>query len=172
MISTQGILRARGSIIRQLSVMERQIDYLVDAEKNLATVRSKLTELNKAALITPTLPQNVIQTVALLNSYTFYDSLKANIIRDIDKGCGIMCGFLIPLIDICIENQDFLLKIWIKNRIIELDDIRRVHLTDRELCIPLPIASAMLIPYLEETRTGNQPGWFASVRNAIRKLLE
>lgn len=172
MMPEENILRTRRIIVRDLSMLERMTGRLEDVMNNLSDIETKIGELHKRIIIRQSLPDDLIKSVALFNSYAYYNKRHASYLRDIDATTASIAGFIALLIDDCFATRDVNLKFWIKNRIAELNDARQIESDGKIIAIPLPTANAILLPYLEKTRYGENAPWFASVRNAIRELLK
>lgn len=172
-MASDDVTRMRGRIMRNMAALARRMKGLSDAEINLAEIEEKIKALNRAVILNQSMHDDLIQAVALLNSYSFYIRLKSDSLRDIDTASANIAGSLSFLIEKCFKYHDTDLKIWVRNQLFDLDDIRVLEIPGKfQKKLPLPAANGILIPYLEKTRTGDNAAWFASVRNAIRRLLD
>lgn len=171
-MSTNSVIRMQSRVTRNVSLLAGRMRSFIDVENNLEEIEDKISSLNRSVILRQSMPDDLISTVSLLDSYSFYIKRKSELLRDIDAASANIAGSLSFLIDVCFENRDSNLKIWIRDCITDLNEIREIEVRGRyRKPLPLPTVSGLLIPYLETTRQGENAAWFASVRNAIRSII-
>ena len=160
-------------VTRNVSLLAGRMRSFIDVENNLEEIEDKISSLNRSVILRQSMPDDLISTVSLLDSYSFYIKRKSELLRDIDAASANIAGSLSFLIDVCFENRDSNLKIWIRDCITDLNEIREIEVRGRyRKPLPLPTGKrSAFIPYLETTRQGENAAWFASVRNAIRSII-
>lgn len=172
-MSMDGVTRMKGRVMRNMSALARNMRSLADAESNLTEIEDKIQALNRSAILSRSTSDDLIQALTLLNSYSFYIRIKSECLREIDTASANVAGCLTFLLEESFMGKDADLKVWVRNRILDLDDVRVLEIPGKyQKKLPLPMANGLMIPFLETTRTGENAAWFASVRNAIRRLLD
>ena len=150
-----------GFKIRRLAVCKRE------AKKILRDINM----LSSGIAIQQSMPGDFVRLCQLFSEYTQNNNELTNLLRSVDQLSARIAAYLSVAIEESFNNRDTDLKMWIRSKIDELDDLREIKLdmiTQKR--IELPTAVGILTPYLAKTRTGENSSWFASVRNAIRRL--
>lgn len=113
--------------------------------------------------------------LAYLNNISFsisniYED-NVNRLRKIDNVSGATAAFIALLIDECIEHYTNDLKIWIRDKLEELNDTRDIEVGSFEISLIFPNAATILAPYLTKTRTESRLKYMVSIRNKIYDLV-
>lgn len=119
----------------------------------------------------PARPEDLYQLLMTSGHCRRIEEKKINVIREIDNSAGIVAGNIAVLIDICITDYNINLKRWVVEKIHSLADLREMASNSSSTDFNFPTIAAILSPYIFRTRFTEKQERFASLRNAIRELI-
>ena len=169
-MNPEEIERLQRSVAFHLGVLKRVMRNLILCEDKLIEIQRRIKMLNAGIRIQQNLPDDLIELVSLVSILSESTNKHMQLLRDIDQISGRIAGYISVAIEESFRTRNVEFKIWTRDQIDALDDVRHIDVDTISKRIELPVAVGILTPYLAKTRTGENSSWFASVRNAIRRL--
>lgn len=172
---TPSLIRiSQNRIERTLTDLCKEISNYERLQNNIRTNLDRLNNIKSTPNIDITSAQTMEVISTLKDANTLMSETSHRVLREIDSMVSVIAGYMSVLIEECIENYSAKLKVWIRIRLNQLDELRIIKIHDATSSIAFPSAVAMLTPYIIKTRMHDQElsNKFISIRNLIRSLSE
>ena len=174
MIPQPLITITQNRIEKALSDLRKEIIHYETVENNIQTNVDRLLRLKNQGRMHMFSHEGFELTAVLNDANNDMRNINQRALREIDSMTAVIAGYLSLLIDECIENYSAKLKIWIKIRLSQLNDLREIKVSGSSRYLIFPTANGILTPYVIKTRLCDEETSqrFVSIRNRIRELSE
>lgn len=165
------IALAQKRIDNSLMVLQKEISNYSRLENNIYT---NIERIRSLSTIRSSHYKDQEDIEILKNANENMRIINQRSLRDIDSIVAFIAGHLSVLLDYCMENYEMSLKIWIRRRLVQLDDMREINVGEIKTYISFPTAVAILSPYLIKTRMGDSEtsGRLVTIRQTIHHICE
>lgn len=157
-------------IDKHLFLLTKKMERYVSMQNDLNNFNDQYRDKINDFSFTPPRSNDIFQLTLISGRRHRVENECSRLLREVDNTSSIIAGNIAYLIDMCIENYQVPLKMWIVNRLRNLADLRNMA-SNASYDFYFPTLSATLSPYIFRTKTLDNKEKFAIVRNAIRDLI-